>query len=126
MKDISNPIDDEIWEWAYSDALEPMQDFDLILATELRPSYLEFVADSNCTKRNYFLKVLYLIVGDAVRTAYHTNTQDQISSYIEKAKHFQVEELTVWANRSRDLMNRPEKFDYDQWCAGGLVDNSQT
>jgi hypothetical protein len=126
MKDIANPVDDEVREWAYSDAFEPMQDFDLILAAELRPSYLEFVADQNCPKRTYFLKVLYLIIGDAVRTNYHTNTQDEISSYLGKAERAQATELNSWLDRSRDLMRHPEKFDYDQWCAGGLVDDSQT
>ena len=122
MENEADSIANDIRQWAYdADAPEPQQDFDLFLAMELRKAYFDFVSDITCPKQKYFLKVLYLIVGDAVRTEYHTNTREEINEFLEAANKLQVKELELWIDKSRNLMKHPEKFDYDRWCGGGLV-----
>lgn len=69
-----NPSSREIRAWAYAhNAQAPCQDWDLALAWAGHESdYLEFSADANCPNRLYFLHVIYLMVGSAVRNGYRT------------------------------------------------------
>src|SRR6266498_4073214 len=68
MRSRYNPTAEDLRTWAYdSSSEEPAQDWDLSLATiPYDDLFLEFASDVDCPKRDYFLSLLYLIVGDAV------------------------------------------------------------
>jgi hypothetical protein len=124
MRDPYNPIEEDIRAWASnSDSIEPEQDWDLMLANIDRTDlYLELASDDGCPNADYFLSVLYLIVGDAVRTEFKTKNREEIEDLLNKAKKtYSKNCIHLWIQRSIELIKQPESFDYDDWCAGGLV-----
>jgi hypothetical protein len=122
LRFMNSTIFEEIEKWAYqAHADEPQQDFDLLLSNEPHDLYLDLAADLSCPKHQYFLSVLYLIVGDAVRTNYQTQSQKFIEQYLAKGKQRQAPLVNKWVDRSQKLMFEPEKFDYEDWCGGKLA-----
>lgn len=123
MRSPYNPIAEDITDWAYeASAMEPVQDWDLILShCPYESLYMKLAATTDCPKHDYFLALLYLIVGDAVRTNYRTRSRDDIERLLSVAEPFQSYWLHLWVGRSRDLLERPDSFRYDDWCAGGLA-----
>ncbi len=127
MRDPWNPIQAEIRDWAYDkDALEPDQDCDLALAN-LREFdiYVELAADDDCPKWDYFLRILYLIVGDAVRTDYQTEPQESVLALLENTRRFAKPRFVLLRVRAEHLFAHPNTFDYNDWCGGGLVTQDQ-
>jgi len=117
-----NPTDEEIRRWAYSGALEPMQDWDLIIGFAWHAETLiDLVGDSGCPSRRYLLGALALLVGDAVRTGYHTTSREELQRLLAIADSREDQWLSAWAARSRRLMESPSAFDYAAWCGGGLA-----
>lgn len=83
---------------------------------------MKFAASSQCPKREYFLSLLYLIVGDAVRTRYQARSRDAVERLLSDAERsFRSDCLRLWVRSSRDPIARPETFQYDDWCAGVLA-----
>lgn len=123
MRNPINPMRTEIREWAFIEgAQEPEQDWDLHLAN-LREFdlYVELAANDLCPARDYFLRLLYLIVGDAVRTSFQTESVETIQDLLAMTERFPRHRLHVFRNRAQDLLEAPETFDYNDWCAGMLV-----
>ncbi|MBC2606301.1 hypothetical protein [Pelagicoccus albus] len=126
MKDPYNPTEDEIREWAFTDiSVEPRQDWDLMLSHLNRTRlYLELASNDQCPTSEYFLSLLYLIVGDAVRTDFQTKKKSEIEDLLEVAEtEFPKYFIHLWVTRSRELLLNPESFEYDEWCAGDLARN---
>ena len=123
MKNPWNPINEELREWAFdADALWPTQDFDLSVADlYLSEIILELASDNKCPKQRFFLKCAYIIVGDAVRTDYHTESKKDVMSFLDRAEKTGNSYLLKFIEHSKDLMQNPSKFNYDQWCDGGLA-----
>ena len=114
---------DEIREWAYLEGeMEPEQDWGLHLAN-LREYdlYVELAADDSCPSWKYFQRVLYLIVGDAVRTGFQTETEDSIHNLLKLTERFPKHRFQLFRQRSLDLLQHPDSFDYNGWCAGMIV-----
>lgn len=62
-----NPTRDEIRAWAYSGAVEPMEDSDVIIADlENLDLLLDLVSDPACLSRRYLLGTLYCLVGKPI------------------------------------------------------------
>lgn len=123
MRDPINPMRNEIREWAYLEGeMEPEQDWDLHLAN-LREYdlYVELAADDSCPSWKYFQRILYLIVGDAVRTGFQTETEDSIYNLLKLTEKFPKHRFHLFRQRSLDLLQHPENFDYNGWCAGMIV-----
>jgi hypothetical protein len=123
MRDPINPFRDEIHEWAYNPiAEEPVQDWDLHLA-HLRDHdlFIELAADHACPNQDYFLRLLYLIIGDAVRTDYSTETRDTIEALLDQTHAYPRHAFHLLRQRSRELVANPKLFDYNLWCAGQWV-----
>lgn len=118
-----NPSATEARAWAYArDLTEPCQDWDLSLsAARHEATYLEIVADNSCRKRKYFLAVLYLIVGDAVRSKFATIDEPIIRGFLDRSRQYDHPDITVWRERSLALLNDPSSFRYDLWCGGGYA-----
>ena len=122
----TDPLDPEAAElraWAYApDAEEPCQDFDLMLANTGREDlFVEFAGDDACPTREWFLSVLYLMVGDAVRTGFGTLSEPGVRTLLARADAVDSTPLRRWQQRSLCLMDDPGSFDYEEWCAGGLA-----
>jgi hypothetical protein len=116
-----DPTDDELREWAHSEASEPMQDFDLMVAEIDRVPLLLELASSQ--KRSFFLRCLYLVVGDAVRTNFNTAARADVESVLDRAATSAGDDPAIrqWIADSRSLLSDRREFDYDAWCDGGLV-----
>ena len=121
--DPMDPDDAELRAWAWTpDAEEPCQDFDLMLANTGRDAlFIEFAADDACPSRDWFLAVLYLMVGDAVRTGFATMTEPGVRALLARADGLASTRLRTWQRRSLQLMREPATFDYEDWCDGGLA-----
>lgn len=121
--DPDDPSDAELRLWAYTpDAEEPSQDFDLMLANTGRDALIvAFASDDACPSRDWFLAVLYLMVGDAVRTGFVTLSEPGVRALLARADAMDSARLRTWQARSLQLMRDPASFDYDDWCAGGLA-----
>lgn len=124
MRSPYNPLSDDVASWAYgAPAYEPVQDWDLILRDMPYESlYMKLASSEDCPKREYFLSLLYLISGDAVRTGYRTTTQEALERLLALAEaNFPSYWLRLWVQRSRELIAKPETFRYDDWCGGILA-----
>ena len=123
-----DPRAEELSEWAYdASAPEPVQDWDLALEhCPYESLYMKFASSNDCPKREYFLALLYLIVGDAVRTEYQARSRDDVERLLTEAEmSFQSYWLSLWVKRSRELIASPETFRYDDWCAGVLASDHE-
>lgn len=123
MRNPYNPTPEEIRAWAYdADAMEPVQDFDLMVADEPNDALcLELAADPACPKRRWFLSVLYLVVGDAVRSGFKVRSREAVEALLERGGSLHHPDVEAWRRHSRALLDDPRSFDYDAWCAGGLA-----
>lgn len=119
MNEPCNPQRDELLAWAQdASAVDPVQDWDLLLAhSPFEDDYLQLASQADCPKRQTFLSVLYLIVGDAVRTGYQSRSLAEIEALLCKGEN--SPQLQTWIRRSRALIARPDTFHYDDWCLGG-------
>jgi hypothetical protein len=123
MHDPWNPSPDEIRQWAYdAESVAPCQDFDLAVGwTRHEKVLFECTSDPHCPKSDFFLRVLYLIVGDAVRSDYRTTHRPILEGFIRRGDEYPRPVIQVWQNRSRELLKHPDRFDYEAWCGGGLL-----
>ena len=143
FRDDWNPTAAEIRAWAYSDAYAPDQDWELALGDH--PTLLvELVDDPGVPagKRNFFLRALYVLVGDSVvrltkagelsfleggpvqgwfkkvdeETA-HRMAEEEIASLmpILEATSGRCEPLQRWADRSRRLIEGETAHTYEDW-----------
>jgi hypothetical protein len=122
FKDAYNPKKEEIKEWAYTENVyEPVQDWDLMITdTENAELLLQLVNDEKCFHQSYFLKCLYLLVGDHVRTKGTIHDKEVIEKVMKQGSNSQNEKIKIWAERSKELMQNTETFDYTFWCDGGF------
>jgi len=123
MIDPWNPTPQEIRSWAYDpDADEPCQDWDLALSWLQDESvYLSLATDDACPKRRFFLSLLYLMVGDAVRTDFRACPKPIVTGLIEQGSEYSHPDIIAWQRRSRELLANPATFQYDAWCGGQLA-----
>ncbi|GHH62424.1 hypothetical protein GCM10017774_90140 [Lentzea cavernae] len=111
FEDEVNPTPDELRAWAYSDAPEPMQDWDTLIAEPGNlPLLLQLVADPTCPSRSYILASLYCFVGHYDRSA------PELRDAIALAEQTDVPWLTTWARRARQVIDHPESFNRSDWC----------
>jgi hypothetical protein len=137
MIDEWNPTDDELCAWAYEpDAMWPTEDWDLAVTTDDRSALLLRLAmDRGCPSRNFFLRCLYLFVGDAARTAFVAHRRETVVDLLASVPPQCPPDVARWAARSRELINGPvsavasavaSAADRELWCAGGYSDAERT
>ena len=78
-------------------------------------------ADDECPQASYFRHVLYLTVGDAVRSGYHSRSRAQVESLLAAGEGLSSPLVQRWVARSRELMAHPSRFSYEAWCGGQLA-----
>jgi hypothetical protein len=120
--DLVNPTPEELRRWALSRDLEPMQDWDLILADEANGDVLIDLVEQGM-RPTTFLRSLYVLAGDGVRTAFHSCTCQSLQRLAERASGSEHAWVRTWGRRTEALIAHPETFDYGAWCDGGLAAN---
>ena len=118
-----NPSPDEIRQWAYTaDAPDPCQDWDLaLLWSGHEKALLDCAADDGCPNRVRVLGILYLIIGDAVRSDFSSRPRPIVDGLIDRGDEYQHPGIKLWQVRARALLRDPSSFDYEAWCCGGLA-----
>lgn len=123
MRNASCPEPESIREWAYDpDAIEPVQDWDLVIShLPYDELYVELAADNTCPKWEYFMGLMYLIAGDAVRTGYRSESKERVEHLISCTESIPRHRFHLLRTRYREICSHPEKFDYDDWELNGWV-----
>jgi hypothetical protein len=122
--DEANPTPDEIRRWAaIRDAQYPCEDWDIIIACEQAHDQLFFdlANDSAGPNRLVFLHILYLIVGDALRTQWRTRTPDHLAAILARGNGSSTPDIRLWVARAAALIANPCTFRYEDWCGGSLA-----
>jgi hypothetical protein len=118
MNDPWNPTSSEVREWAFDpNAPEPTQEL-VLSRTQHEPVYLDLASGESCPRRRYFPSLLYFMVGDAVRSDFHSRPHPTIKGFINRGDDFDHPDIRLWQKGSRDLLARPDSFEYNQWCGG--------
>lgn len=116
--DPANPTKKELTKWAFGEYLQPIQDFELVVVVEDPLFILSLAEDNNCLQNKFFLKALYIFVGDAVRTNYNTIKLEKIEGLIKKAASSKSEIIKKFAERCAVLVKNPSSYNYEQWGWG--------
>ena len=109
------PTVDELKVWADSDAMQPMQDWDVMIwdSDELADQFFELARAGACRKNRYFLHLLYGRVGGAVRS---DRVDSSIRQLVERSARAGDQGLGLLAERAQYLLENPATFDYGDWC----------
>lgn len=123
FNDPYNPTADEIKMWAYNkNSFEPEQDWDVIVNWLGYPNLiLKLAADDNCPTHNYFIHILYVIIGDYVRS--NRSRSEEIDVLFNKAKKYDHQYIKIWIERSGYIIKYPGKLKYGDWFSGCLSKN---
>jgi hypothetical protein len=108
----------ELRAWATSGDPEPI-DWDVILAADADGAVLVRLIEGRI-KPEFFLRVLYLVTGDAVRTE-RSDLRERLKTILEVARRSGDPWIRAWVQRTEVLLANPETFDYTAWCDGGLA-----
>jgi hypothetical protein len=129
FRGFANPVDPtpaELRSWAYQPdttllhTLPP--DWDLLLASDrLIGTLFDIAVDQSCPARRFALHCLYIYAADGIRTNFRAHPRRRLRKFVENAEQVSDEMLVIWAHNVRMLLARPELFDYQDWCEGGLV-----
>jgi hypothetical protein len=123
FKDPYNPTEEEITSWAFDpEGLQPVQDWDLMVTRIVNGSLLlKLAGDTSCPQAHFFLRCLYLLVGDAVRSKWNTAKKSDVLKLLNSGARHSDPKVQRWAMLALDLTRHPEKFNYPDWCDGGLA-----
>lgn len=122
MKDPNNPTPKEIRQWAYHKTKnEPIRDWNIVISTLGNAELLLALAeDKSCPKRQYFLECLYLLVGNSV-SKHRATDAGKVEVYLARAEKSSEPAIVNWVTRSREILRDLRRFDYAEWCEGGLA-----
>lgn len=126
---LTNPLDptpEDLRLWAYTvDASYPdemSQDWDLcVISFERAPLILELASDENCPNRGFFLSCLYTMAGDCVRTEAGRVDIPKLRSVLESVPAHADRRVRLWVQRTKQLLDDPESYDYDRWGWGDFA-----
>ena len=122
MQDPWNPTSAELMAWAYDrNSTWPEQDWDLAVTSDHNGQLLlQLALDTTCPKREFFLRCLYLFVGDAVRSGFVAHRRDAVVELLNSVPSGPTPEISRWLARSQDLIDADRSaVDYTLWCDGG-------
>lgn len=110
-----NPTKEELTKWAFGNYYQPMQDFELFVVAD--PMFiLSFAENNNCPTNEFFLRALYVFVGDAVRVNYKNSIKvEKIKELIKQASFSKNENVKKFSERSAFLVENPSSYNYEQW-----------
>ncbi|MBI3379137.1 hypothetical protein HY029_00075 [Candidatus Gottesmanbacteria bacterium] len=110
-----------ITKWAYQKSkLASMPEWvELITTIENADLLLTLVLDQKCPQRPSVLKCLYSLVGTSASKHVEMDIA-KINMLLDKAQSSSDQVILNWVNRSRIILKDLKKFDYIEWCQGGL------
>ena len=121
IKPIINSSSISITKWAYQKSqLRSVPEWDELITTiENADLLLSFAQDKNCPRRPSVLRCLYSLVG--ISASKHIDVDImKIKLLLDKAQSSSDSVILNWVNRSRIILRDLKKFDYIEWCQGGL------
>lgn len=122
MIDPWNPTIEELQKWAFNGEDILVQDFELVVGRlAFADLILALAADDNCAMQSFFLHCAYFIIGNAIRSDFHTERKEDVIAFIGKAEASGNAYLLTFAQQAKELMQDHTKFDYHQWCYGRLA-----
>ncbi|GED34457.1 hypothetical protein BCE02nite_55980 [Brevibacillus centrosporus] len=74
--------------------------------------------DEKCKHTRFFLGCLYVFVGDIIRSQIERDIHQLAVLLKEIAKSARNENLDAWVQRSLQLIQNPQLYDYDYWGLG--------
>ncbi len=88
-----NPTLCEVRRWAFEqDAMFPEQDWDLaLLWCGFASECLRLAADETCPNRDFFIHMLYLHVGDAIRSDFSSASRVEVDKLLSAALNHAVQ-----------------------------------
>jgi len=117
--EVTNPTIEEVRNWAYSEDDWPHDEWDLFLSwTREVALFIELATDHKCPKQNFFLHMLYYIVGITYSEPNKTDKLDHIKNYSEKSTGIKHGAIRKWRSNVDDLLNNKVKYNYDNWRGG--------
>ena len=110
-----------ITKWAYQKTkLRSMPEWNDEITQIVNADLLFTLAsDINCPQRATVLRCLYSLVGISVSKHLEWDII-KIKFLLEKANSSSDSVILNWVNRSRVILKDLKKFDYIEWCQGGL------
>ena len=122
-----NPTEEELREWAYSEASEePVQEWGLILSWQMDRGLLRrcirFACDPNCPHADFFLGVLYLWVEGLAKREDFVATRGTYDDWLEGARGIDNVAVKRWRHRARLIFQGLEPFDRTGWWKLALSD----
>lgn len=129
FRGFANPVDPtpaELREWAYQPGSVPLQsmpaNWDLLVAGDhLLTTLFDLAMDASCPARRFALHCLYIYAGDAIATNFRSQPKRRLWKLVRRAERHGDELMATWAHNCRMLLADPSRFDYHDWCEGGLV-----
>ncbi|WMS86594.1 hypothetical protein [Pleionea litopenaei] len=116
VRNPSNPTVEEIKEWAYSDEVEPHQEWELFLLWKGEfIDYLKFASDINCPKESFFLDLLYYWIWRIAVERANENEVESFKEVFEKAESINTPYVRLWLQRSQELLAGTREVDESSW-----------
>lgn len=106
--------DDEQWperDWDVVVTMPETVDWILDLAAEPAPA---------AWKEQFLLRCLYLHAGEAVGSDYRFSNRERLLVLCERAKTLTAN-TARWAHETEQLIDDPSRFEYGEWCLGGIA-----
>jgi len=103
----NNPTEQELRDWAFSDAEWPDQSWDLFLLWKGRYDwYIKLADDYSCTQRAFFIDLLYYSVAYEYKDSFDQQSIF-LAELLREAISVESRELKDW-KRKVDLLQRQE------------------
>ena len=115
----TNPTSEEVRKWAYSEDDWPHDEWDLFLSwTREVDLFIELATDNECPKKDFFLHMLYYLVGTTYGEPEKSDKLDRIRYYSDKGVGIKHGAIRKWRKDIDDLLKQRVKYEYDNWRGG--------
>ncbi len=107
-----DPTAAELRSWAYANAYEPNQDFEVMLdGSEVLPVVVECAEDPGCPTKDFMLASLYCTVG-------HLQEEDRlrVREVANRACHSDDPAVRTWGKRAVAVIDEPARMSRWDWC----------
>ena len=125
--EVTNPTVEEVRAWAYSGDDWPHEEWDLFLSwTREVDLFIQLATDHKCPKQDFFLHMLYYIVGSTYGEPNKSDKLERIECYSEKGSDIKHGAIKAWRGNVHDLLKNRVKYNYDNWRGGVFAEYKLT
>ena len=121
IKSQFNSLSPQITKWAYQKSKyksDPQWD-ETITTIENAEILYTLASDKDCPRRASILRCLYALVGTSA-SKHEDRDISKIKVLLDKGMLSSDVIILNWVNRSRIILRDLRKYDYIEWCQGGL------